>query len=69
MAIVKIEDPSIFVGLSYDDARNQILGYGYSARLVWADKRTIVLDPTHEYDPLRINLWVEKSRVIKALVG
>jgi hypothetical protein len=67
--IVRIEDPNVFVGLSSDDARTQIVGRGYTPRVVWADNNTLVADYKPDYDPLRVNLHIEKNRVIKATIG
>jgi hypothetical protein len=69
MGIVRITDPVVFLGLSVEEARNQITGHGYDCRLVWADNHTIVPDYKPDYDPLRINLYAEKNIVTKAVIG
>lgn len=60
-------DPSKFIGLSLDDARNQIMGYGYSSRVTKVDGRALIV--TRDYDPLRLNLSIENNRVVNVTVG
>lgn len=68
MAIVRIENAEMFVGLSLNDARSQIVGYGYEARLVYADGKTLV-SSFRDYDPLRVNLYIENNLVVKVKIG
>lgn len=65
--IIAIQNPSVFVGLSLDDARSQIAGYGYSSRVTFANGR--VLAHVKDYDPLRITLKLDKNRVTEAVIG
>jgi hypothetical protein len=60
-------EPSKFVGLSLDDARAQITGYGYSYRVTMADG--VKMPHRRDYDPLRINLKLQDNRVIEAVAG
>jgi hypothetical protein len=65
--IVAIENPEVFVGMSLDDARCQIGGYGYTTRITKVDNHHIVV--MKDYDPLRVNLQIEGNKVTKATIG
>lgn len=60
-------DPTMFVGLSLDDARAQIAGYGYSHRVTGVDGVSIRI--RMDYDPLRINMKIQNNRVTSATLG
>jgi hypothetical protein len=60
-------DPALFIGLSLDDARAQITGYGYSSRVTMVDG--VRFPVRKDYDPLRINLKIQTYRVVEATVG
>ena len=64
MSIIRIEDPKVFVGLSVETARQDIISHGYDVRVI---QKNLPYKP--DYDPLRICLFVEKDKVIDAKVG
>lgn len=66
MPIVRIDDPKIFIGMSTEGARRQIVEQGYEARLI-ASTNHKVHKP--DYDPLRVTLIVEKDKVLEATIG
>jgi hypothetical protein len=67
MPITRIEDPTVFVGLSYEEAKARIEGYGYSCRLIHQDGRSTYFKP--DYDPLRVSISVMSGVVTKAAIG
>jgi hypothetical protein len=70
MPIVKIENPEKFVGTDANEARFEIAESGYECRLVNVDGITrFNFLPKHDYDPLRLNLWVVAGKVTKAVIG
>jgi len=70
MPIVRIENPEKFVGTDANEARFEIAESGYECRLVNVDGITrFNYLPKHEYDPLRLNLWVTAGKVTKAVIG
>lgn len=66
--IIAIKDPAIFIGLSLNDAQSQIAGYGYSCRILRVDNSYFV-PRGKDYDPLRVNLKIQKNRVYDAYIG
>jgi hypothetical protein len=68
MPIIRIEDPKIFIGLSVTDACKQAAEHEYNIRVVKQDSRQGVLYK-FDYDPLRLNLFVEKDMVVDATIG
>jgi hypothetical protein len=69
--IIRIENPGVFVGMDLAKARIEIGEHGYESRVVNEDgqRTTAHFDLKRDYDPLRINLWVEKGKVTKAVIG
>jgi uncharacterized protein (UPF0335 family) len=64
MPIIRIEDPKVFIGLSVETARQEIISHGYDTRVI---QKNLPYKP--DYDPLRICLFVEKDKVIDAKIG
>ena len=70
MPIVRIENPADFVGMEANEARVEITSRGYECRVVHVDNHTrFNFNPKHDYDPLRMNLWVDAGKVSKAVIG
>lgn len=69
MSIIRIEDVSKFIGMDANAARSEIIECGYECRIVHSAGRThhYLLKP--DYDPLRVNIWIEKDKVSKATIG
>jgi hypothetical protein len=67
MTILRIEDPSRFVGLPLGKVLGQIADCGYQSLIIKADN--ITKEIVHDYDPLRVLLQVEKNIVTTAKVG
>jgi hypothetical protein len=65
--ITRIEDPSIFVGLSYAEALSKIQEHGYEPVLVRSNSVPQVI--LRDYDPLRVRLTCEKNIVTAAVIG
>jgi len=68
MSIIRIEDPKVFIGLSADAARKEVLDHGYDVRVIRQDSRQGALIK-FDYDPLRITLFIEKDQVVDATIG
>lgn len=60
-------NPTEFLGLSLDDARNKIIACGHVGRLTKVPLDQFVLN--NDYDPLRINLRIQDNIVIEAYKG
>jgi hypothetical protein len=70
MPITRIENPEEFVGMDLNEAKVQITERGYECRVVHIDKITrFEFNPKLNYDPLRLNLWVDANKVTKAVIG
>jgi hypothetical protein len=70
MPIDRIEHPEEFVGADAAEARAKIVERGYECRTVHVDDCTrFNFNPKHDYDPLRLNLWVTAGKVTKAAIG
>lgn len=67
MTIIRIENPSIFVGLNLDKAIGQITDSGYTPVHTKGDKITKVF--IKDYDPLRVLIQTEKDIVTDAKIG
>jgi hypothetical protein len=68
--IDRIENPEEFVGKDAAEARALIADRGYECRAVHVDGcARFRFDPKHDYDPLRVNLWVAAGKVTKAAIG
>lgn len=65
--IIRVENPNLFVGLTLEAAQVRIAEYGYESLLVHCDNWTATI--RKDYDPLRIQLSVEKGFVTKAEIG
>lgn len=65
--IVRIDDPSVFVGLQYGDAVQRIGSHGYTPLLVRSNK--ISREFIRDYDPLRVLLTTENEIVVLAKIG
>ncbi len=59
MTIIRIEDPSIFIGMPYEKAVGQITDSGYTPVLVKSDNVTREL--IKDYDPLRVLLHTKRD--------
>jgi hypothetical protein len=69
MPITRIESAEIFVGINLAGVVEQIASHGYLYRIIRQDNRTMVAHPKVDYDPLRVNLWVDKGIVTQATIG
>jgi hypothetical protein len=70
MPIVRIENPEKFVGMDANEAKFEIVESGYECRIVHVDEHTrFNFNPKHDYDPLRMNLWLVAGKVNKAVIG
>lgn len=70
MPIIRIENPEKFVGMDANEARLEITAAGYECRMVNVDGITrFNYIPKHNYDPLRMNLWVTAGKVTKSAIG
>lgn len=70
MPIVRIENPEKFVGMDTQEARLEIVESGYECRIVHTDGITrFNYLPKFNYDPLRMNLWVEAGKVSRVAIG
>jgi len=69
MTIVRIDDPHKFVCMEINEAKTEITAHGYECRIMYLNGRTIHMGLKPDYDPLRVNVWVEKGVVIKATIG
>ena len=67
--ITKIEDATVFVGMDLVKARAEIDDHGYESRVVSVDRAGVRFNFKHDYDPLRVNLWIEQGKVTKATIG
>lgn len=66
--IVRIEDPSIFVGLDLAEAERRIRDHGYESLVTHRDTH-LRMTPQGGYDPLRVKLQIIKGKVDKATIG
>jgi len=64
MSIIRIEDPKVFIGMSVEIARQEIISHGYDTRVI---HHNTPYKP--DYDPLRVCLFVEKDKVVDAKIG
>ena len=69
MTIIRVEDATKFVGMDLAKARAEIGDHGYESRVVSVDKAGVRFDFKRDYDPLRVNLWIEQGKVTKATIG
>jgi len=67
MTIIRIEDASIFIGLTLDKAIGQITDSGYTPLLTKTDK--VTKEIVKDYDPLRVLIQTEKDVVTVAKIG
>jgi hypothetical protein len=67
--IIRIEDATKFVGMDLVKARAEIDDHGYESRAVSLDGSKVRFDFKRDYDPLRVNLWIENGKVTKAAIG
>lgn len=67
MTIVRIENPTVFVGMNIDKVFSQITDQGYTPLHTKADK--ITKEFVKDYDPLRVLIESEKDIVTAAKIG